>query len=159
MKHVVCDQSSIYNTAQSQCYFWFAQIQIAISSITQVHQSLATCCTFTHFGNVKKNIARIANAVPFTLNSRVTMNDEIVVLNCQKCNQCLTGHKSRIIHSGCFLNVIVLIVFIVLTVPQKNPKNSNFSVRSCLLITLIKCLKGHRSLLSLFVHMSKVKVL
>merc|ERR1711954_136797 len=98
---------------------------------------------------VTKNIARIANAVPFTLNSRVTMNDEIVVLNCQKCNQCLTGHKSRIIHSGCFLNVIVLIVFIVLTVPQKNPKNSNFSVRSCLLITLIKCLKGHKSLGSL----------
>ena len=94
----------------------------------------------------KKNIARIANAVPFTLYSRVTMNDEIVVLNCQKCNQCLTGHKSRIIQSGCFLNVIVLIVFIVLTVPQKNPKNSNFSVRSCLLITLIKCLKGHKSL-------------
>ena len=41
-----------------------------------------------------KNIARIANAVPFTLKSRVTMNDKIVVLNCQKCNQCLTGHKS-----------------------------------------------------------------
>ena len=40
------------------------------------------------------NIARIANAVPFTLYSRVTMNDEIVVLNCQKCNQCLTGRKS-----------------------------------------------------------------
>ena len=42
---------------------------------------------------VIENIARIANAVPFTLNSRVTMNDEIVVLNCQKCNQCLTYHK------------------------------------------------------------------
>ena len=26
------------------------------------------------------------------------MNDEIVVLNCQKCNQCLTGRKSRIIN-------------------------------------------------------------
>ena len=36
---------------------------------------------------MKKNIGRIANAVPFTLLSRVTMNDEIVVLNCQKCNQ------------------------------------------------------------------------
>ena len=36
-----------------------------------------------------KNIARIANAVPFTLYSRVTMNDGIVVLNCQKCKtQC-----------------------------------------------------------------------
>ena len=41
-----------------------------------------------------KNIARIANAVPVTLYSRVTMNVEIVVLNCQKCNQCLKGHKS-----------------------------------------------------------------
>ena len=86
-----------------------------------------------------ENIARIANAVPFTLYSRVTMNDEIVVLNCQKCKQCLTGHKSRIIHSGYFLNVIVLIVltvlivlivlsviifFIVLIVPKKLPKSS-----------------------------------
>ena len=62
-----------------------------------------------------------------------------------------TNLEDKIIHSGCFLNVIVLIVFIVLTVPQKNPKKSNFSVRSCLLITLIKCLKGHRSLRSLFV--------
>ena len=41
-----------------------------------------------------KNIARIANAVPFTLYSRVTLNDEIVVLNCKKYNQCLTYHKS-----------------------------------------------------------------
>ena len=36
----------------------------------------------------KKNIARIANGVT------VTVNVEIVVLNCQKCNQCLKGHKS-----------------------------------------------------------------
>ena len=35
-----------------------------------------------------KNIARIANAVS------VTVNVEIVVLNGQKCNQCLKGHKS-----------------------------------------------------------------
>ena len=41
-----------------------------------------------------KNITRIANAVPFTLYSRVTMNDLILVLNCQKYNHCLTGHKS-----------------------------------------------------------------
>ena len=41
-----------------------------------------------------KNITRIANAVPVTLYSRVTMNVEIVVLNCQKCNQCHKGHKS-----------------------------------------------------------------
>ena len=30
----------------------------------------------------KKNIARIANAVPVTLYSRITVNVEIVVLNC-----------------------------------------------------------------------------
>ena len=41
-----------------------------------------------------KNIARIVNAVPVTIFSRVTMNVEIVVLNCQKYNQCLKGHKS-----------------------------------------------------------------
>ena len=41
-----------------------------------------------------RNIARIANAVPVTLYSRVTVNVKIVVLNCQKCNQCLKGHKS-----------------------------------------------------------------
>ena len=34
----------------------------------------------------KENIARIANAVPVSLYSRDTMNVEIVVLNCQKCN-------------------------------------------------------------------------
>ena len=38
---------------------------------------------------ISKNIARIANAVPVTLYSRVTLN---VVLNCQKCNQC---HKCQ----------------------------------------------------------------
>ena len=43
---------------------------------------------------ISKNIARIANAVPVTLYSRVIMNVEIVVLNCQKCKQCLKGHKS-----------------------------------------------------------------
>ena len=47
------------------------------------------------------NIARIANAVPITLYSRVTIVIvivNIVVLNCQKCNECLrcqvSGHKS-----------------------------------------------------------------
>ena len=40
-----------------------------------------------------QNIARIANAVPVTLYSRVTVNVEIVFLNCQKCNQCLKAHK------------------------------------------------------------------
>ena len=38
-----------------------------------------------------KNIARIANAVSVTLYSRVTVNLQIVVINCQKCNQCLKG--------------------------------------------------------------------
>ena len=47
------------------------------------------------------NIARIANAVPVTLHSRVTMNIEIVALNCQKCNQCLKCHKSlRLVFEG-----------------------------------------------------------
>ena len=44
----------------------------------------------------KKNIARIANAVPVTLYSMVTVNVEIVVLNCEKCNQCLEGRKSLV---------------------------------------------------------------
>ena len=34
-----------------------------------------------------KNIAKIANAVPVTLYSRVTVNVEIVVLNCEKCHK------------------------------------------------------------------------
>ena len=38
--------------------------------------------------------SQIANAVPVTLYSRATVNVEIVVLNCRKCNQCLKGHKS-----------------------------------------------------------------
>ena len=41
------------------------------------------------------NIARIANAVPVTLYSRVIVNVEIVVLNCQKCvSKCVKGHMS-----------------------------------------------------------------
>ena len=44
--------------------------------------------------NIDENIARIANAVPANFFSRVTGNVEIVVLNCQKCNQCYKGHKS-----------------------------------------------------------------
>ena len=34
------------------------------------------------------------NSVAVTLYSRVTMNVDIVILNCQKCNQCLKGHRS-----------------------------------------------------------------
>ena len=45
-------------------------------------------------GNHLQNIARIANAVPVTLYSRVTMNVEIVVLNCQQWDQCFKCHKS-----------------------------------------------------------------
>ena len=40
---------------------------------------------------------RIANDVPATLYSRVPMNVEIVVLNCQKCKQCLKGHKCLVL--------------------------------------------------------------
>ena len=43
---------------------------------------------------ISKNIARIANAVPVTLYSRVTLDVEIVVLSCQKFNCCHKGHKS-----------------------------------------------------------------
>ena len=66
-----------------------------------------SCCNKTvainHFGDGDgvlssclcfKNIARIANAVPFTLYLRVTVNNEIVVLNCYKCYQCLKCYKS-----------------------------------------------------------------
>ena len=54
---------------------------------------------------LEENIARIANAVPVTLYSRVTLNVEIVVLSCQKCNQCLKGHKSLRAPFECVLEV------------------------------------------------------
>ena len=49
-------------------------------------------------GTIVKNIARIANAVPcHSLFKGDNVNVNIVVLNCQKCNQCLkcqvSGHK------------------------------------------------------------------
>ena len=44
-----------------------------------------------HFDVYWDDLARIANAAPVTLNWRVTMN---LVLNCQKCDQCLKYHKS-----------------------------------------------------------------
>ena len=51
------------------------------------------------------------NAVPVNLYSRVTMNLEIVVLNCQKCNQCLTGHKSpRFLFEGVLCHCHCLLV-------------------------------------------------
>ena len=49
--------------------------------------------TFSLIWSTNINISRIVNAVPVTLYSRVPINVEIVVLNCQKCNQCLKGHK------------------------------------------------------------------
>ena len=64
-----------------------------------------------------KNIARIANAVPVTLYSRVTVNVEIVVLNCQKCNQGLKCHKAlRLFFEGVFAIVIVFVFFIVFVI-------------------------------------------
>ena len=82
-----------------------------------------------------QNIARIANAVPVTLYSRVTMNAESFVPNCHKCNQCLKGHKYLgLLFEGFLLMSLSLSIL----------------VRSCLLIILIKCLKGQKSLGSLF---------
>ena len=49
------------------------------------------------------------------------MNVGIVVLNCQKCDQCLNHLVSLFV-------IVFVIVFLL--------------VRSCLLVTLIKCLKG-----------------
>ena len=80
----------------------------------------------------KLNIARIANAVPVNLYSRITVKVEIVVLNCQNCNQCLKGHKSLGSHFQGVLSMSFLLV------------------RSCLLITLITCLKGHKYLRVLY---------
>ena len=63
-----------------------------------------------------------------------SLNVEIVVLNCQKYNQCLKGHKSLGSHFEdiLFRNAIVIAFAFML-------------VRSCLL-TLIKCLKDLKSL-------------
>ena len=67
--------------------------QIYFNSFIIINIILDNESAFRH--TCLENIARIANAVPFTLYSRVAMNNEIVVLNCQKCNQCLTYHKSQ----------------------------------------------------------------
>ena len=93
-----------------------------------------------------QNIARIANAVPVTLYSRVTVNLESVVLNCQKYNQCLKGHKSPVLffedvfHLSLSFFFFIVFVFVIVFL----------LVRSCPLITLIKSLKGHKSQGSLF---------
>ena len=47
-----------------------------------------------HKRNKKGVIAIIADAVPVTLYSRVTVNVEIVVINRQKFNKCHNGLKS-----------------------------------------------------------------
>ena len=86
----------------------------------------------------KKNIARIANAVPVTLYSMVTVNVEIVVLNCWKCNQCLKSHKSL----GLFFEG-VLDLSLSLSFSLSLSLSLSILVRSCLLISLIKCLKSH----------------
>ena len=69
-----------------------------------------------------------------------SLNVEIVVLNCQKYNQCLKGHKSLGSHFEdiLFRNAIVIVIAFVFLL-----------VRSCLL-TLIKCLKDLKSLGSPF---------
>ena len=69
------------------------QLSKAMRILTNIAKGRGLAHT-TEVTSSLKNIARIVNAVPVTLYSRVTVNVEIVVLNCQKCNQCLKGHKS-----------------------------------------------------------------
>ena len=85
-----------------------------------------------------ENIARIANAVPVTLYSRVTVNVESVVLNCQKYNQCLKCHKS---HGLFFEDVLHL--------------SLSFSFSLYLSLSLSFCWSGHVSS-SLWSKVSKV---
>ena len=88
----------------------------------------------------------------------------IVVLNCQKCNQCLkchvSGHKnfqkfSKIVTNCQKLSKIVKNCqncqkLSKLSKLSKIVKIVKMLVRSCFLITVIKCLKGHWSLGLLF---------
>ena len=71
--------------------------QYSITSSLFILAMLAMAVATNEKGDIS-NIARIANAVPVALYSRVTMIVNIVVLNCQKCNQCLKcqilGHKN-----------------------------------------------------------------
>ena len=76
----------------------FTQIHIKLLLITNsidTYRKTQSNLNMCDYQKRNENIARIANAVPVTLYSRDTMNVEIVVLNCHKCNQCLKGHKSR----------------------------------------------------------------
>ena len=64
----------------------------------------------------------------------------IQVLNCQNCSQCLKCHKSLGLLLGGVLKMslsLSLSLYLSLSI---------FLVMSCLLITLNKCLKGHKSL-------------
>ena len=76
------------------------------------------------------------------------MNVEIVVLNSQKCNQCLKAHKSL----GLFFEgVLILSLSLSFSLSLYLSLSLSFLlVRSYLLITLIKSLKGHKSLGALF---------
>ena len=87
---------------------------------------------------IKENIARIANAVPVTLYSRVTVNLESVVLDCQKYNQCLKGHKSL----GLFFQAVLHL-------------SLSFSSSSYLSLSLSFCWSGHVSS-SLWSNVSRV---
>ena len=75
------------------------------------------------------------------------MNVEIVVLNCQKCNQCLKGQKCR---GLVFEGVLKISSSMSLSLSLSLSLSMSILFRSCLLITLIKCFKGHKSLGSLF---------
>ena len=74
------------------------------------------------------------------------MNAEIVVLNCQKCNQCLKGLLSLILF---FEGVLQLSLSLSLSLSLRFVIVF-LLVKSCRLISLIKCLKGHKSPGSLF---------
>ena len=94
-----------------------------------------------------KNIARIANAVPVTLYSRVTLNVDIVILNCQKCNQCLKGHKGALWRCSLTVFVFVIVfafVFVFLMIffcqGMSNNHSDHMSQRSQVsIITLWMC--------------------
>ena len=69
------------------------------------------------------------------------MNVQIVVLNCQKCNQCLKGHKSL----GLFFEgVLKLSLSLSFSLSMSLSFSYSILISSCLLIIMIKCLKGHR---------------
>ena len=58
--------------------------------------------------NISKTSQELRMLSPVTLYWRLTMNVEIVVLNCQKCKQCFNGLKS--------LGLLFVIVFLIIMV-------------------------------------------